>query len=179
MLRRVCLGSAGRIQPQSQEIAMITNTTNPYRWHLWEGTSMSEEFCGKGAPEIQELQPQKGKRRPIFSALKESHLALSLSLSLSLSLCCKTCEMLMSQQLKLLQLGGLDFESTLRNLHVCLWISLNTISISLCLVLPPTLWNSELTYELCYIQVVPGQAGGGSFKFETLIAYRAEQRLCL
>ena len=24
-----------------------------------------------------------------------------------------------------------------------------------------------------------GQAGGVSFKFETLIAYRAEQRLCL
>ena len=32
---------------------------------------------------------------------------------------------------------------------------------------------------LCSIQVVPGQAGGGSFKFETLIAYRAEQRLCI
>ena len=29
------------------------------------------------------------------------------------------------------------------------------------------------------LQVVPGQAGGGSFKIETLIAYRAEQRLCL
>ena len=29
------------------------------------------------------------------------------------------------------------------------------------------------------IQVVPGQAGGGCFKFETLIAYRAEQWLCL
>ena len=29
------------------------------------------------------------------------------------------------------------------------------------------------------IQVVPGQAGGGSFKIETLIAFRAEQRLCL
>ena len=27
------------------------------------------------------------------------------------------------------------------------------------------------------LQVVPGQAGGGSFKFETHIAYRAEQRL--
>ena len=33
------------------------------------------------------------------------------------------------------------------------------------------------TYKI--IQVVPGQAGGGSFKFETLIAYRAEQRLRL
>ena len=29
------------------------------------------------------------------------------------------------------------------------------------------------------LQVVPGQAGGGSFKLETLIAYRAEHRLCL
>ena len=29
------------------------------------------------------------------------------------------------------------------------------------------------------IQVEPGQARGGSLKFETLIAYRAEQRLCL
>jgi hypothetical protein len=29
------------------------------------------------------------------------------------------------------------------------------------------------------VQVVPGQAGSGSFKFEALIAYRAEQRLCL
>ena len=29
------------------------------------------------------------------------------------------------------------------------------------------------------IQVLPGQAEGGSFKFETLIAYRAEQRLCI
>ena len=29
------------------------------------------------------------------------------------------------------------------------------------------------------IQVVPGQAEGGSFKIETLVAYRAEQRLCL
>ena len=27
-----------------------------------------------------------------------------------------------------------------------------------------------------HIQVVPGQAGGGSFRFETLIAYRAEQK---
>ena len=35
------------------------------------------------------------------------------------------------------------------------------------------------TYIYIYkIQVVPGQAGGGSFKFETLIAYRAEERLC-
>ena len=30
-----------------------------------------------------------------------------------------------------------------------------------------------------YLQVVPGQAGGGSFKLETPIAYRAEQRLWL
>ena len=30
-----------------------------------------------------------------------------------------------------------------------------------------------------YIQVVPGQARGGSFKIETLAAYGAEQRLCL
>jgi hypothetical protein len=29
------------------------------------------------------------------------------------------------------------------------------------------------------IQVLPGQAEGGSFKFETIIAYRAEQRLCI
>ena len=29
------------------------------------------------------------------------------------------------------------------------------------------------------LQVVPGQTKGGSFKIETLIAYRAEQRLCL
>ena len=28
-------------------------------------------------------------------------------------------------------------------------------------------------------QVAPGQARGGSFRIETLIAYRAEQRLCL
>ena len=28
------------------------------------------------------------------------------------------------------------------------------------------------------LQVAPGQAGSGGFKFETLIAYRAEQRLC-
>jgi hypothetical protein len=29
------------------------------------------------------------------------------------------------------------------------------------------------------IQVVPGQAGGGSFKFETPIAYRADERMCV
>ena len=29
------------------------------------------------------------------------------------------------------------------------------------------------------VQVVPGQAGGGNFKFETPIAYRAEQEQCL
>ena len=29
------------------------------------------------------------------------------------------------------------------------------------------------------LQVVPGQAGGGSFEFETPIAYRTGQRLCL
>ena len=34
------------------------------------------------------------------------------------------------------------------------------------------------TGSLPGLQVVPGQAGGGSFKFETLIAYRAKQRLC-
>ena len=33
-------------------------------------------------------------------------------------------------------------------------------------------------FIFCILQV-RGQAGGGSFKFETLIAYRAEQRLCL
>ena len=27
--------------------------------------------------------------------------------------------------------------------------------------------------------IVPGQAGGGSFNIETLIAHRAEERLCL
>jgi len=29
------------------------------------------------------------------------------------------------------------------------------------------------------IQVVPGQAGRGSFKIQMLIAHRAEQRMCL
>ena len=31
-------------------------------------------------------------------------------------------------------------------------------------------------YIYVSIQIVPGQAGGGSFKFEALIAYRAEQK---
>ena len=38
-------------------------------------------------------------------------------------------------------------------------------------------WQVPVTSKC--LQVVPRQAGGGSFKFETLIAYRAEQRLCL
>ena len=37
----------------------------------------------------------------------------------------------------------------------------------------------DLWINSCGLQVVPGQSGGGSFKFETLIAYRLEQRLCL
>ena len=41
-------------------------------------------------------------------------------------------------------------------------------------------WQMRSHYhERESIQVVPGQARGGSFKFETIIAYRAEQRLCL
>ena len=45
-------------------------------------------------------------------------------------------------------------------------------------------YNKTLQIQLQLLQVVPGQvvpgqAGGGSFKFETLTAYRAEQRLCL
>ena len=41
-------------------------------------------------------------------------------------------------------------------MHVCIYVNIHTC-----------------------VQVEPGQAGGGSFKFEALIAYRAEQRLCL
>ena len=53
-------------------------------------------------------------------------------------------------------------------------------------LLRPTWWfrmNSDQRYQHIYsdthIQVVPGQAVGGSFNIETLIAYRAGQRLCL
>ena len=41
-------------------------------------------------------------------------------------------------------------------MHVCIYVNINT-----------------------RVQVVPRQAGGGSLKFEALIAYRAEQKLCL
>ena len=33
-------------------------------------------------------------------------------------------------------------------------------------------------YKYIHIQVLPGQAGGGSFKLKTLIAFKTEQRLC-
>ena len=63
-----------------------------------------------------------------------------------------------------LLVGGSGFDLTLVS-----WPSLFNI---LCVQ-----WKSE-EWNMC-VQVVPGQAGGGSFKFETPIAYRTEQRLCL
>ena len=71
--------------------------------------------------------------------------------------------------------GSNEAKKCSRNQDVCL-----SIAVPICCDLVPHCQVARMgTNVINMLQVVPGQARGGSFKFETLKAYRAEQRPCL